>query len=101
MNQPKEPKAGEKMSPAEAKAYVDYLYETMYARWKEKIEAGPFMTQLRAGKLPMPVIRRFFKNWGRFSLEVNGLNAVSYYIHLPFFVRNRSEERRVGKECRL
>ena len=60
----------------------------LFRSWKEKIQSGPFMTQLRAGKLPMPVIRQFFKNWGRFSLEVNGLNAVSYYIHLPFFVHN-------------
>ena len=36
----------------------------------------------------MPVIRQFFKNWGHFSMEVNALNAVSYYTHLPFFVRN-------------
>ncbi len=84
----KEPRSGEKMTAAEAKSYVDHLYSTMYAHWKKKIQAGPFMTELRAGKLPLPVIRRFFKNWGRFSLEVNGLNAVSYYIHLPFFVRN-------------
>ena len=88
MSKVKEPRSGEKMSPAEAGAYVDYLYAKMYGRWKEKIQSGPFMTQLRAGKLPMPVIRQFFKNWGRFSLEVNGLNAVSYYIHLPFFVHN-------------
>ncbi len=84
----KEPKAGEKMTSVEAKAYVDYLYETMYRHWQEKIHNGPFMTRLREGKLPMPVIRQFFKNWGRFSMEVNGLNAVSYYTHLPFFVRH-------------
>src|SRR3989337_1035257 len=76
------------MTPQEAKAYVDHLYAKLYASWKEKIHNGPFMTQLREGKLPMPVIRQFFKNWGHFSLEVNGLNEVSYYTHLPFFVRN-------------
>ena len=76
------------MTSQEAKAYVDYLYAKMYERWKEKIQSGPFMTQLRAGKLSLPVIRQFFKNWGRFSLEVNGLNAVSYYTHLPFVVHN-------------
>ena len=84
----KEPRPGEKMSPSEARAYVDYLYEKMYELWKEKIYNGPFMTGLRQGTLPMGAIRRFFKNWGRFSLEVNGLNAVSYYTHLPFFVRH-------------
>jgi len=88
VDKPREPKAGEKMTEADAKAYVDYLYTTLYKAWREKIHKGLFMTQLREGKLPLPVIRQFFKNWGHFSLEVNGLNAVSYYTHLPFFVRN-------------
>ena len=88
MSQIKEPRSGEKMTPAEAKAYVDYLYARMYERWEEKISNGPFMTQLCSGKLPMPVIRQFFKNWGRFSLEVNALNAVSYHTHLAFFVHH-------------
>jgi pyrroloquinoline quinone (PQQ) biosynthesis protein C len=88
VNEPREPKAGEKMTEADAKAYVDYLYTTLYKAWHEKIHNGPFMTQLREGKLPLSVIRQFFKNWGHFSLEVNALNAVSYYTHLPFFVRN-------------
>jgi pyrroloquinoline quinone (PQQ) biosynthesis protein C len=83
-----EPKAGERLSAEEAKTYVDYLYATLYKHAYEKIHKGPFMAQLREGKLPMPVMRQFFKNWGHFSLEVNGLNAVSYYTHLPFFVRN-------------
>jgi pyrroloquinoline quinone (PQQ) biosynthesis protein C len=88
VNKPKEPRAGEKMSAADAKSYVDYLYAALYNAWHEKIHKGIFMTQLREGKLPMPVIRQFFKNWGHFSLEVNALNAVSYYTHLPFFVRH-------------
>lgn len=88
MTQPRAPRGGEKLNAGEAQAYVEYLYATLYKAWLEKIHRGPFMTQLREGNLPMPVIRQFFKNWGRFSLEVNGLNAVSYYTHLPFFVRN-------------
>jgi pyrroloquinoline quinone (PQQ) biosynthesis protein C len=88
MTNVKEPRPGEKMSAQDAKAYVDYLYSRMYEQWKIKIQGGPFMTLLREGKLSMPVIRQFFKNWGRFSLEVNGLNAVSYYTHLPFFVHH-------------
>ena len=88
MEKTKEPRPGEKMAPEEAKRYVDYLYERMYGHWKVKIQASPFMIQLRGGKLPMAVIRQFFKNWGRFSLEVNGLNALSYYTHLPFFVHH-------------
>src|SRR5436309_15113904 len=87
VDKPREPKAGEKMTEADAKAYVDYLYTTLYEAWHEKIHKGLFMTQVREGKLPLPVIRQFFKNWGHVSLEVNGLNAVSYYTQLPFFVR--------------
>jgi pyrroloquinoline quinone (PQQ) biosynthesis protein C len=88
VSHPREPRSGEKMNEADAKAYVEYLYSTLYKAWEEKIHNGVFMTQLRAGQLPMPVIRQFFKNWGHFSLEVNALNALSYYTHLPFFVRN-------------
>lgn len=79
---------GKKLSSKEAQAYVDELYERMYERWQEKIHHSPFMTKLRTGVLPLSVIRQFFRNWGRFSMEVNGLNAVSYYLHLPFFIRH-------------
>jgi len=76
------------MNPAEAKAYVDHLYTELHAHWDRKIGAGRFMTQLRTGQLPLTVLRRFFKDWGIFSVEVVALNAVSYYVHLPFFIRN-------------
>ena len=79
---------GKKLSPEEARDYVNELYGKVYELSKKKIHDSPFMNELRAGKLPMPVIRQFYKNWGRYSLEVNGLNAVSYYLHLPFFVRH-------------
>jgi pyrroloquinoline quinone (PQQ) biosynthesis protein C len=88
VNKPRDPQAGEKLSAEEAKAYVDYLYSKLDQAWHERIHKGPFMTQLRDGSLPLPAIRQFFKNWGRFSMEFNGLNAFSYYAHLPFFVRN-------------
>lgn len=83
-----EPRTGQKMTTAEATAYVEHLYSQMYARWEPKIKKHPFMLQLHEGKLPMPVIRQFFRNWGRFALEVNALNAQSYHTHLAFFVRN-------------
>ena len=76
------------MNPTEAKSAVDQLYQELYRYWEEKIHHGPFMTQLRKGSLSLPSIRRFFKDWGLFSVEVVALNAVSYYVHLPFFVRN-------------
>ena len=76
------------MESADAKAFVDNLYQDVYAHWDKKINHGAFMTQLRAGTLPLPCLRRFFKDWGLFSIEVVALNAVSYYVHLPFFVDN-------------
>jgi len=76
------------MNSTEAKAYVDNLYADLYRHWERKINQGPFMSQLREGRLPLASVRRFFKDWGLFSIEVVALNAVSYYVHLPFFVSN-------------
>ncbi|MGH7830103.1 MAG: iron-containing redox enzyme family protein [Candidatus Binatia bacterium] len=76
------------MNPTEAKSHVDQLYRELHGYWEKKIRHGPFMTQLREGTLSLPSIRRFFKDWSLFSVEVVALNAVSYYVHLPFFVRN-------------
>jgi pyrroloquinoline quinone (PQQ) biosynthesis protein C len=76
------------MQPEQAKTYVDNLYKELYDHWDQKINQGPFMTQLRSGTLPLPCLRRFFKDWGLFSIEVVALNAVSYYVHLPFFIHN-------------
>jgi pyrroloquinoline quinone (PQQ) biosynthesis protein C len=76
------------MESAEAKAYVDALYSEVHAYWDEKINRGEFMTRLRVGELPLSCLRRFYKDWGMFSIEVVALNAVSYYVHLPFFVDN-------------
>ena len=76
------------MNASQAKAYVDNLYGDLYLHWERKISQGLFMTQLREGRLPLPCVRRFFKDWGIFSVEVVALNAVSYYVHLPFFIRN-------------
>lgn len=73
---------------AGAKAFVDHLYQDVYAHWDKRINHGAFMTQMREGTLPLPCLRRFFKDWGLFSIEVVALNAVSYYVHLPFFVEN-------------
>ncbi len=73
---------------AGAKAFVDHLYQDVYAHWDKRINHGAFMTRLREGTLPLPCLRRFFKDWGLFSIEVVALNAVSYYVHLPFFVEN-------------
>jgi pyrroloquinoline quinone (PQQ) biosynthesis protein C len=76
------------METTRAKTYVDNLYRELYEHWDQKINHGPFMTQLRSGTLPLASVRRFFKDWGLFSIEVVALNAVSYYVHLPFFIHN-------------
>jgi pyrroloquinoline quinone (PQQ) biosynthesis protein C len=76
------------MEAEQAKTYVDNLYKELYDHWDHKINQGPFMTQLRKGALPLACLRRFFKDWGLFSIEVVALNAVSYYVHLPFFIEN-------------
>jgi pyrroloquinoline quinone (PQQ) biosynthesis protein C len=76
------------MDSIEAKSYVDRLYDDLHCHWEKRIGQAPFMTQLREGSLPLGSIRRFFKDWGIFSVEVVALNAVSYYVHLPFFIRN-------------
>jgi pyrroloquinoline quinone (PQQ) biosynthesis protein C len=76
------------MNSHEAKARVDELYHELYRHWECKINHGPFMTQLREGRLPFASVRRFFKDWGLFSIEVVALNAVSYHVHLPFFINN-------------
>jgi len=76
------------MNSEQARAFVDDLYRDAHAYWDEKINRGTFMSQLRSGTLPRDCLRRFFKDWGLFSIEVVALNAVSYYVHLPFFVEN-------------
>ena len=43
------------------------------------------MQQLRAGKLPQKVVKIFFRNWGSYSIEINTLEAASYYKHIAFF----------------
>lgn len=78
----------DRMNSQKAKAQVDNLYQELYRHWDQKINRGRFMTRLREGRLPLPSVRRFFKDWGLFSIEVVALNAVSYHIYLPFFVRN-------------
>ena len=54
------------MNSTDAKAYVDNLYRELHLHWERKISQGPFMTQLREGRLPLPCARRFFKDWGLF-----------------------------------
>jgi pyrroloquinoline quinone (PQQ) biosynthesis protein C len=76
------------MNSQEAKAQVDDLYQALYRHWEQKINHGRFMTELREGRLSLGSVRRFFKDWSIFSIEVVALNAVSYHVHMPFFINN-------------
>ncbi len=79
---------GEKMSPEQARAQVDRLYEMVYERWDRKITRGQFMTDLQQGRLPMEAIRVFWKNWYAFVSEINNLIGCSYQRHIWFFKRH-------------
>ena len=87
MNQLK-PRLGVKMSPEDAKAYIDEVNRKVIQRWKERVTNGPFMSQFLEGKLPMSAIKLFFKNWGNFTVEINTLVSVSYHKHIGFFKRH-------------
>jgi pyrroloquinoline quinone (PQQ) biosynthesis protein C len=82
------PQLGVKMNPADAKAYVEALNGKVIRRWKERVTDGPFMSRFLEGKLPMPAIKLFFKNWGNFTVEINTLIAASYHKHIGFFKRH-------------
>jgi pyrroloquinoline quinone (PQQ) biosynthesis protein C len=76
------------MTSDEAGKLVDDLYQKMYARWSERVMEHAFMRELQKGTLPMSAIREYFRNWGMLTVEVNALNAATYYKHLPFFLRH-------------
>jgi len=82
------PKLGVKMSPTEAKAFVDGLNNKIIQRWDERVTKGQFMGRFVEGKLPLSAIRLFFKNWGNFTVEINTLIAASYHKHIGFFKRH-------------
>ena len=82
------PKLGVKMSPADAKAYVDGLNSKVIQRWQERVTNGPFMSRFLAGKLPLADVKLFFKIWGNFTVEINTLVSVSYHKHIGFFKRH-------------
>ncbi|MGB7946266.1 MAG: iron-containing redox enzyme family protein, partial [Candidatus Binatia bacterium] len=54
-----------------------------------RVTDGPFMQQLRAGKLPEKALKIFFKNWGSYTIEINTLEAASYHKHIAFFRKHR------------
>ncbi|HZA53888.1 MAG TPA: iron-containing redox enzyme family protein [Candidatus Udaeobacter sp.] len=82
------PKLGVKMSPDEAKTFVDGLNMKVIQRWEERVTRGSFMSQFIEGKLPLSAVQLFFKNWGNFTVEINTLIAASYHKHIGFFKRH-------------
>jgi pyrroloquinoline quinone (PQQ) biosynthesis protein C len=82
------PQLGVKMSPDDAKAFVDTMNKKVVQRWKERVTQRPFMSRFIEGQLPMPAIKLFFKNWGNFTVEINTLIAASYHKHIGFFKRH-------------
>jgi len=46
----------------QAGEYVNEHYRKVAARWRVRVTDSPFMQQLRAGTLPLEVLRTFFKN---------------------------------------
>ncbi len=82
-----EPKLGVKMNADEAKSFIDEINQKVIRRWEERITQGPFMRPLVEGRLPLPVLKLFFKNWGAFTVEINTLIAASYHKHIGFFKR--------------
>ena len=79
---------GKKMDREEAKALVEELYRKTLARWDERINAGPFMEELRRGTLPMDAIRLFWKNWAYYVFEINNIIACTYQRHIGFLKRH-------------
>ena len=82
------PKLGVKMSPQDAKGYVEALNGKVIRRWNERVTRGPFMSKFLEGSLPLAAIKLFFKNWGNFTVEINTLIAASYHKHIGFFKRH-------------
>ena len=82
------PKMGVKMTPEEAKHFVDQLNAKVLRRWDERVSQGVFMTRLVEGTLPLSAIKGFFRNWGNFTVEINTLIAASYHKHIGFFKKH-------------
>jgi pyrroloquinoline quinone (PQQ) biosynthesis protein C len=77
------------MNDKQAKALVDEHYKKVAARWQERVTHGPFMAQLKSGKLSHRALKIFFQNWGSYTIEINTLEAASYHTHISFFRKHR------------
>lgn len=82
------PRLGVRMTPEEAKNFVDQLNGRVLSRWDERVSQGLFMKRLVEGTLPLSAVKVFFRNWGNFTVEINTLIAASYHKHIGFFKRH-------------
>ena len=78
-----------KMSPEDAKACVNGIYQQVADRWQQRVSSSQFMKALVAGKLSKDTFRLFFKNWAAYTIEINTLEAASYHKHIHFFRKHR------------
>lgn len=82
----------------QAGEYVNEHYRKVAARWRARVTDSPFMQQLRAGTLPLEVLRTFFKNWGSYTIEINTVEAASYHKHISFFRKHRDLMARMAEK---
>jgi len=78
-----------KMSPEDAKARVNGIYQQVADRWQQRVSNSQFMKALVAGRLSRETFRLFFKNWAAYTIEINTLEAASYHKHIHFFRKHR------------
>ncbi|MGH7768678.1 MAG: iron-containing redox enzyme family protein [Candidatus Binatia bacterium] len=79
----------ERVSSAEAEAYVNEHYRIVAERWQERVTDAPFMQSLKTGTVSREALRMFFQNWGAFTIEINTLECASYHKHIAFFRKHR------------
>ena len=78
----------QKFTPEQAREYTEEICRKMRARWQEKIFDGPFMRDLKAGKLPLETIKLFWRNYYSYPLEINNFHLIIYQRHQGFFSRH-------------
>ena len=73
------------MTEQEAKAQVSALYGQVANRWQARVTEGEFMRQFSEGTLPIEVFALFFRDWGKYTIEINTVIACAYQKYLHFF----------------
>ena len=79
---------GFRMSPEEAKATVDRVFEMQFAMAQEKIGGGAFMQAVSNGTIRKETLRAFWLDMHQEVAEINNFIQMSYHTHRRFFIRN-------------